>query len=111
MARVKWCTTSGRHYYINAGLRQGGILSSFLFKVYIDGILNTINKLNVECKLGLTNFNIMAYADDMVLIYNLPSSDNIFEKFTDNLHSLYLNLNTNKTKCVIFGKKCIILKL
>ena len=36
---------------------------------------------------------------------NLSSLDNIFEKFIDNLHRLNLKLNSNKTKCVIFGKK------
>ena len=86
MARVRWGTSSDRYFYINTGLRQGGILSPFLFKVYIDDILNTINKLNVGCKLGVTNLNIMAYADDMVLLANnLSSLDNIFEIFIDNV--------------------------
>ena len=85
MARVKWGTLSGKYYFINTGYRQGGILSPFLFKAYIDGILNTINKQNFGCKLSVTNFNIMAYSDDMVLLANnLLSLHNILKKFIDN---------------------------
>ena len=38
MARVKSGTSSGKYSYINTGLRKDGILSPFLFKVYIDSI-------------------------------------------------------------------------
>ena len=48
----------------------------------------------------------MACADDMVPFANdLSSLDKILEKFINNIHSLYLKLNTNNIKFVIFVKK------
>ena len=50
------------------GVHQGGILSPFLFKLYIDGILNKLSGTNVRCKLGLLRMNVLAYTDDLILV-------------------------------------------
>ena len=63
-ARVCWKDIKGDYKYVDKGVRQGGIQSPFLFKLYIDDILNKLSSTNVGCKLGLSKMNVLAYADD-----------------------------------------------
>ena len=49
------------------GVRQGGIISAYLFNLYIDDILTSISKTQVGCKLGLSLLRVRAYADDIIL--------------------------------------------
>ena len=50
------------------GVRQGGITSAFLFNIYINDLLDEISNLKVGCKIGINRINIIAYADDMILM-------------------------------------------
>ena len=50
------------------GVRQGGVTSAFLFNIYINDILDEISNLKVGCKIGINKINIIAYADDMILM-------------------------------------------
>ena len=47
---------------------QGGVSSAFLFNIYINDILDAISNLKVGCKIGINRINIIAYADDMILM-------------------------------------------
>ena len=49
-------------------VRQGGVLSAYLFTYYIDNILKCVFKEDVGCRIGINKFNILAYADDIVLM-------------------------------------------
>ena len=52
------------------GCRQGGVLSAFLFSVYIDSILIVIGHFSFGCRLGFNTINIIANADDIILSSN-----------------------------------------
>ena len=111
-ARVCWNEAKGHYIHINNGVRQGGILSPFLFKFYINCLLDDISDCNVGCKYGLLRMNVLAYADDIVLIADSKSSlEYIYHKLNDNINKLKLNMNKNKSKCMIFEranhKSCI----
>jgi len=57
------------HFYeLKAGVRQGGILSPILFSIYIDGLVNLVDKTNIGCKIGAicTSRPIFLYADDII---------------------------------------------
>ena len=60
-------------------------------------------KLNEGCKLGINRINILAYADDIVLLK--ISLDNIYSQLKLKLDNLKLLMNYNKTKCMIFSFK------
>ena len=53
---------------IKRSVRQGGILSAHLFAFYLDEVLKTTHSTPAGCRLGLNTKNIMAYADDVVLL-------------------------------------------
>ena len=102
---VRFGNSTSESFNICNGVRQGGVLSSLFFNVYIDSILNEISRMKYGCKLGMTNSNIIAYADDIVLLS--PSATGL-QILIDKIHELSnivkLAINRDKTKCMIFSK-------
>ena len=104
-ARIVWNGVMGEYRYIEKGVRQGGILSPLLFKLYIDDVLQEISQMNIGCRLGILRMNILAYADDLVLLAITPSQLNqLYEILEDKFKHLKLNINRDKSKCMIFRK-------
>ena len=66
--KVKYKSCYSAEWRISNGVRQGGILSGLFFNIYIDSLLEKISSLNVGCSLGIIRSNVIAYADDLVLI-------------------------------------------
>ena len=50
------------------GVRQGGVLSPILFTVYIDELLQHLQKLGVGCQWQGMFVGVLCYADDLALI-------------------------------------------
>ena len=69
-ARITWNGEAGDYHFVNEGVRQGGILSPILFKLYIDNMICDISEMGVGCKLGFNRLNILAYVDDIVILSN-----------------------------------------
>jgi len=40
-------------FRVSCGIRQGGVLSPFLFAVYVDGIVRKVDESDLGCRLGL----------------------------------------------------------
>ena len=67
---VKWGDKISDLFHVTNGVRQGGILSPYLFSVYIDDITAELNLLRIKCVIGNMIINHILYADDIVLIYH-----------------------------------------
>jgi len=50
------------------GVRQGGILSPFLFRLYICDLTAKLTNTGFSCNIRGTIINVLCYADDMVLL-------------------------------------------
>ena len=50
------------------GIRQGGILSPYLFCIYVDDVSKRLNTVNAGCVIGSSLINHLMYADDLVLL-------------------------------------------
>ena len=74
---VKWGSSMTELFHVTNGVRQGGILSSYLFSIYIDDLSKELNCLRVGCVMGNMIINHILYADDIVLIS--PSSRGLAE--------------------------------
>ena len=87
------------------GLRQGGILSAHLFTFYVDEILREVNNMPYACKLGINKVNVLAYADDFVVLS--PSCSGL-QKILQTLNNCFLYhgllVNAGKTKILTFKK-------
>jgi len=55
-------------YKLTAGVRQGRVLSPFLFAIFIDGIINKIKDANVGCYVSTVCVSIFLYSDYILLI-------------------------------------------
>lgn len=100
-ANVIWRDHHGCFYPVEKGVRQGGILSPFLFKLYIDSIITEISEMDQGCRLGITRLNVLAYADDIVLIAKSREQlEKLFMKLCIELGNHGLTMNKMKTKCM-----------
>ncbi|CAC5423170.1 unnamed protein product [Mytilus coruscus] len=57
---------------VSQGVRQGGILSTDLYKVYVNPLLNRLQQSGLGCKIGNVICNTTACADDIALLGKRP---------------------------------------
>ena len=91
-----WVTTRG--------VRQGGVLSIFLFSPCLDDIVTEISAMPVGCRLGINKINVQTYADDIILFS--PTAGG-FQQLLDRIVILVeqndlLIINADKTKIMVF---------
>ena len=70
---VKWRGAMSHLFEITRGVKQGGLLSADLYKVYVDDLLRILQDSNIGRIIGSTLLNAAACADDIVLFSNNPS--------------------------------------
>ena len=108
-AYVRWGGVNSNTMKIFIGTRQGGSISPFLFKLYVDKMITNVNDVisdfDAPCKIGFLKINILAYADDVVLIApSLARLKCLYRVFANSISFLKLVINKTKTKCIIFNK-------
>jgi hypothetical protein len=89
-------------FRIKTGVRRGGILSPFLFRLYVVDI-RFVTSLRVGCNLGGKMINFLCFVDDMVL---LAASWRALQCLIDVLYmcakQLNMSFNVNKSVCMVF---------
>ena len=69
---IKWDTMTSCFFSVSNGVRQGGILSPYLFAIYMDDLSVTLNNAKVGCHINNRCANHMLYADDLCVIAPSP---------------------------------------
>ena len=109
--RVRYSSYVSECWKIQNGVRQGGVLSGLFFGLYIDSLLNKIKTSKYGCKLGILKSNILAYADDIVLIAPSASSLQILINETiEEASNLELTINRLKSKSMVISSSKITIK-
>ena len=94
-----------KDFKLTHGVRQGSILSPYLYNIYTEKLLLNINNMNIGTKIGHTHTAITAYADDIILmsatVSGLQSMVNECVKYgKENL----IKFNPLKTEFIVSGK-------
>ena len=89
---------------IHRGVRQGCVLSPYLFNVYTEFIFRETQDLE-GIIIGGRNINNLRYADDTVLLANTKENlDNLANKVKTNSSNAGLDMNAKKTKSMVIAK-------
>ena len=57
-------------FTVSCGIRQGGVLSPFLFAVYVDDIVRKVDKSDLGCRIGLKRIAISYYMPMIFCYYS-----------------------------------------
>ena len=83
------------------GVRQGGILSTWLYLLYIDELLNTLQNTNYGCTIGSLNCGNPTLADDLSLVS--PNTRSLEEQvLIAERYASQWRYEFNRTKCKLF---------
>ena len=100
-----WNGVFSNPYTSSAGVRQGGVLSPYLFACYVDDIILTLVNNCLGCHIGLQCMYVLMYADDLMLISgSLSQLQAMINICTAELESLDLTVNVRKSICMRIGE-------
>ena len=108
VANVKWNGQCSDTFHIKNGVKQGSVLSTILYCVYVDKLFERLRRNKQGCWIN-GYYGIAGYADDNALLS--PSLDGLQEMI--NTHDEYAkehnltfstneNVHKSKTKCMVF---------
>ena len=96
---VKWDGVYSPFFKMNFGVRQGSVLSPFLFAVYVDELASLFNVYN--------NCYIILYADDILLITSsVCALQDLLNRCESILSNLDMTINAKKSCSLRIGPRC-----
>jgi len=65
---VKWYNNFSTFFNLSCGVRQGGVLSPYLFACFIDSVVDKVKLSGVGCYVNMACMSLFLYADDILLV-------------------------------------------
>ena len=83
------------------GVKQGGVFSSVLFCVYLDGLLCRLTESKIGCFIGNVFVDALAYADDIAFLASTTRAMRLMLGMCDYFGQEYaIVFNAKKSKCL-----------
>ena len=90
---------------LEQSVRQGGVLSTRLDLVYIDGLLYELENAKIGCTIGGTFFGAPMQAEDLSLISSAKSDMDKMLNICNNYSKRWgYELNPSKSNILVFGE-------
>jgi hypothetical protein len=91
-------------FYSTIGVRQGGVLSPRLFAIYIHALIDLISILKLGLVIGKCSIDIIAYADDILIVTNSKRKAQIMlDEISKYCDQFEIKINADKTVLIIFN--------
>jgi len=106
--QVKWGTNYSSPFTVTIGVRQGGVLSPYLFAVYLDELSIQLGSARMGCTVGNMVVNHLMFADDICVFS--PSSSGLqclLNICGDYAAEHEITFNCNKKLVFFFAQKSI----
>ena len=98
---IRWGTAESQYFSMSNGIRQGSILSPYLFNVYVDDLNVKLNGTKAGCYISNKPVNNFSYADDLALV--APSAaglNQLLETCDSFAKDNYIIFSTTKSVCM-----------
>ena len=107
-AQVRWNGLYSQSFPITKGMKQGSILSPYLFNIFINDLLNELKHINTGVRISNFHANSLAYADDINIFSTTTSGlQNLIDTCVNYADRWRFKFSVKKTKCVRFGKSLL----
>ena len=108
---IQWNGHKSTGFKVKNGVRQGAILSPFLFCIYLDSLLAELRDVGVSCHVGGKFIGALGYADDVTLLspsrQGLQIMLTVCEQWAKK-HSMQFSTDPipskSKSKCLFFSR-------
>ena len=104
--QIKWGKHLSEPLHVTNGFRQAGLLSPYLFAVYLDDLSIELNSIKVGCYIGDVLLNHLMFADDICVfcpsVRGLQSILDVCQAYVEWHEILF---NCSKTVCITFKNK------
>jgi hypothetical protein len=108
-AKIKMNNNKSDKFLIKEGVKQGGILSPYLFNFFMNDLLIENDHQNIGAKIGKLNISLISYCDDLIILSPCVNHVNkILQLCSDYAKKWKLVFNTSKCNWYVHGK--IIIK-
>ena len=104
-SRCSWRGSYSEYFDVTSGTKQGGVLSSYIFSMYMDDLIHRLRKSGIGCHIVNLFIACILYADDLCLM--APSRgalQALIDICDDYCKEFCLSFNVKKSKILLFGK-------
>ena len=93
----------------HCGCRQGGTISPMLFSLYVEPLIEKLERENLGIQFEHITIEVVMYADDIMLLSNIKSDLNKLLKIVEEYGYNYgMKFNPEKTMFMVFGDKILM---
>ena len=108
---IRWGTAESQPFSMTNGIRQGSILSPYLFNIYVDDLNIKLNRTKVGCHIYNTPVNNFSYADDLALVAPSATALNqLLQTCESFANENYIIFSTTKSVCMSVLPNCSSIK-